>query len=227
MDASLIYILLEDTPEGNLLLKGEVFKYIVKVRRHGIGDRLYFRAKENMDLLYRYEVKVIENRSIELEQISCEEKVVASKKPLHIAWCVIDVKSIEKVLPSLNEIGVDKISFISCERSQKNFKLDLKRFERILEASMQQCGRSSYMEFDIYKNIADFIQEFPQTKVFDFTDKVLDDYTDVTTVLVGCEGGFSSDEKKFLLSQDVFRLDTPMTLRSESAVMAVASKVLL
>jgi 16S rRNA (uracil1498-N3)-methyltransferase len=223
----LIYILLEDTPAENLLLKGEVFKYLVKVRRHRVGDRVSFRVKENMDSLYLYEVKVIENRSIALEQISCEEKVVTSKIPLHIAWCIIDVKSIEKVLPSLSEIGVDKISFIACERSQKNFKLDFKRFERILEASMQQCGRSTYIAFDTYKNIADFIQAFPQTKVFDFTEKTVDDYSDIQTVLVGCEGGFSSEEKKFLLSQDVFRLDTPMILRSESAVMAVASKILL
>ena len=227
MDADLIYILLQSSPKENLLLKGEVFKYLVKVRRHGVGDKLYFRTKENMDDLYLYEVKEVQNRSMELEQISCEKKVVGSKKSLHIAWCVIDAKSIEKVLPSLSEIGVDKISFILCERSQKNFKLDMKRFERILEASMQQCGRSTYVQFDTYKNIPDFIKEFPQTKVFDFTDKTLDDYTDIETVLVGCEGGFSKDERELIKEQDVFRLDTPMVLRSESAVMAVSSKILL
>jgi 16S rRNA (uracil1498-N3)-methyltransferase len=227
LDVILTYILLEETPTELLFLKGELFKYLVKVRRHGVGDKLYFRTKENMEELYLYQVKTIENRSLELEKISCEVKVVASKVLLHIGWCVIDMKSIEKVLPSLSEIGVNKISFISCDRSQKNFKHDMKRLKRILEASMQQCGRSTYIEFDVYKNIEDFIKEFPQTKVFDFAKKTIDQYRDIETVLVGCEGGFSPSEKEFLQSQDVFRLDTPMVLRSESAVMAVASKILL
>ncbi len=92
---------------------------------------------------------------------------------------------------------------------------------------MQQCGRSRYIEFDRYKNIEEFIEEFPQTKVFDFTDKTLDDYGEVKTVLIGCEGGFSQSEREILKKQEVFRLDTPMVLRSESAVVAVSSKILL
>lgn len=223
----MIYILLDENPSEILNIKGETFKYLVKVRRHGLGDRIKFRSKGNMEVLYEYEVISLENRSLELKQISSKIEVVESKKPLHIGWCVIDSKSIEKVLPSLSEIGVKKISFIVCDRSQKNFKLDINRMNRILESSMQQCGRSTYIEFDTYKNIQEFIEEFPKTKVFDFTEKTLDDYTDIDTVLVGCEGGFSKDEREFLKEQDVFRLDTPMVLRSESAVIGVASKIML
>jgi len=180
-----------------------------------------------MKTLLTYKVTDIQNRTLELSLVSSKEQELKAKLDLHIAWCVIDVKSIEKVLASLSEIGVSKISFISCERSQKNIKIDFKRMDRILEASMQQCGRSTYIEFDTYKSIKDFISEFPQTKVFDFTDKVLDELSNINTVLIGCEGGFSKDEKTFLSSQDVFRLDTPMVLRSESAVMGVCSKILL
>lgn len=223
----LIYILLDTKPSEILVLKGELFKYLVKVRRHETGDLISFRSKEDIDVLYTYELSFIENRTLELKQLSCKEEKVQAKKSLHIGWCVIDAKSIEKVLPSLSEIGVEKISFISCERSQKNFKLDMKRFNRILEASMQQSGRSTYIEFDTYKNIEEFIKAFPQTKVFDFMEKTVDDYEDIQTVLIGCEGGFSQNEKEFLQTQGAFRLDTPMVLRSESAVMAVASKILV
>ena len=178
-------------------------------------------------MLYMYKITDVEARSLHVELISSRKEEIKNKKSLHIGWCVIDSKSIEKVLPSLNEIGVQKISFIYCDRSQKNFKLDFKRFERILEASMQQCGRSSYMKFDTYKSVKDFISDFPQTKVFDFCENILDNGNKFETVLIGCEGGFSKDEKTLLSSQGVFRLDTPMILRSESAVMAVASKILL
>jgi 16S rRNA (uracil1498-N3)-methyltransferase len=177
--------------------------------------------------LHRYKIDVVEPRSAELSLVSSEQREVKSEKSLHVGWCIIDANSIEKVLPSLCEIGVERVSFIACDRSQKNTKLDFKRFQRIMEASMQQCGRSTYIEFDIYKNVGEFIAKFPDLSVFDFCDEILHDYSDVKTVLVGCEGGFSGREKELLSSLKRFRLDTPMVLRSESAVFAIASKIVL
>ena len=223
----MIYIFEEKAGESTLHLKGEIHKYLIKVRRHGISDTIAFRTQENIKNLHTYKIVEVEPRSLTLELVNIKLQEVKAEKELHVAWCVIDSKSVEKVLASLCEIGVSKISFIFCERSQKNFKLDLKRYERIVEASMQQSGRTSFLEFDSYKNIAAFIQEFPDTKVFDFTDTVLDGESSFSRVLIGCEGGFSPKEKELLKTQEVFRLNSPMILRSESAVMAVASKILL
>ena len=224
---SLIYIFDDNAGKSSLTLKGETHKYLIKVRRHSEGDELHFRNKEDIATLHLYKITTVEPRSLTLQLQSSITQVREANKELHIAWCAIDPKSVEKVLPSLCEIGVSKISFISCDRSQKNFKVDFKRYERIVEASMQQSGRTSMMEFDTYKNISTFIKEFPDTKVFDFTEKTLDETENFKTVLIGCEGGFSKQEKELLITQEVFRLDTPMVLRSESAVMAVASKILL
>lgn len=225
--ASLIYIFDEQAGQTQLTLKGELHKYLIKVRRHDIGEELAFRNRDDIKTLHRYKILDIEPRSATLELIDSKLLEVNATKELHIAWCVIDAKSVEKVLPSLCEIGVSKISFIFCERSQKNFKPDFKRYERIVEASMQQSGRTSLLAFDTYKNIATFIQEYPDTKVFDFTDNVLSGDSSFKRVLIGCEGGFSKVEKELLQTQEVFRLNSPMVLRSESAVMAVASKILL
>lgn len=222
----MIYLFNDEAGKANITIKGEDYKYLIKVRRHKEGDEIYLRSQQNMQELYKYSISSIDARSVDIGLLSSEHKEVAAKKTLHVGWCLVDTKSIEKVLPTLSEIGVSKISFITCDRSQRNFKLDLKRFERILEASMQQSGRSTFIEFDSYKNIKEFILAYPQTKVFDFSENILDKVEDIDTVLVGCEGGFSPDEKAFLKAQDVFRLDTPMVLRSESAVVAVASKVL-
>jgi len=223
----LIYIFHEDASKETLLIRGELFKYLVKVRRHAVGNELNFRSKNSIKTLHRYKIINVESRSLELELLSSKEEILQSEKPLHIAWCVIDAKSIEKVLPSLNEIGVSKISFIYCDRSQSNIKLDFKRFERILESSMQQCGRTSFIEFDTYKNIKDFLNIYKDVKVFDFCKNILTSESDFKRVLIGCEGGFSDIERELLKNQDNFRLDTPMVLRSQSAVMAVASKILL
>ena len=192
----MLYLYHAQAGNSSLVLDGDAHRYVFKVRRHKVEETIYLRSLDDT-LLHRYFITHIDKKSAHLIlQESLSHEIKASKY-LHIAWCMIDVKSIEKVLPSLSEMGVSKISFISCERSQKNFKLDMKRFERILEASMQQSGRSVPMEFDTYKNIKDFIEAFPQTKVFDFTDKVLSDYSNIETVLIGCEGGFSATERPF------------------------------
>ncbi|QOP46439.1 16S rRNA (uracil(1498)-N(3))-methyltransferase [Sulfurimonas paralvinellae] len=223
----MIYLFNEKAGSQRLVIKGEDFKYLIKVRRHTVGDELGFRNKEDIKTLHRYRLNSIEPRSVDFELINSEIVEIKAKKELHIGWCVIDNKSVEKVLASLNEAGVKKITFIYCERSQKNFKPDFKRFERIIEASNQQCGRTELMEFDTCKTLQEFVSQNPDMKVFDFTEKTLGCESDFKTVLIGCEGGFSKNEKEFLEDQEVFRLDTPMILRSESAVLAVASKILL
>jgi len=223
----LIYVLDEDAGDETLVLKGELHKYLIKVRRHQEGDTIAFRSNKDIKILHKYTLRSLEPKKAILSLASSQLLEVKAKKELHVGWCKIDAKSIEKVLPSLSEIGVSKITFIECDRSQRNVKLDFKRFERILEASMQQCGATHKIELEEVKSLQSFISQNSDVKVFDFTDKTLDDMSDVSCVLIGCEGGFSSSEKKFLKSKEVFRLDTPMVLRSESAVMAVASKVLL
>jgi len=223
----LIYTFYDDAGSESLHVKGELYKYLVKVRRHSEGDELCFRSRHNIDILHTYKVLHVEPRALELSLVSSQSNIVKVSKSLHVGWCVIDIKSVEKVLASLCEIGVEKITFISCDRSQKNFKADFKRFDRIVEASMQQSGRTSFMKFDTSKCIKDFVNSNPNTKVFDFCENILEDSSDFQTVLIGCEGGFSKLEREILRNQENFRLNSPMVLRSESAVMAVASKILL
>jgi len=223
----MVYLLNENAGKERFSIKGEDFKYLIKVRRHNVGDELGFRSKEDIKTLHIYRLSEIEPRSAAFELVSSEVFEVKEKQELHIGWCVIDSKSVEKVLPSLNELGVSKISFIYCERSQKNFKPDFKRYARIVEASNQQCGRTQIMEFDTYKNVESFVTAFGDVKVFDFCENILGESAAFGRVLIGCEGGFSLKEKEFLKNQEVFRLDTPMILRSETAAVAVASKILL
>jgi len=223
----LIYILDDDAGKETLLIKGELYKYLIKVRRHVAGNELAFRSHDDITILHTYTLVDVEPKKATLVLASSQVLEVKAKKELHIGWCKIDAKSVEKMLPSLSEIGVSTITFIECERSQRNIKLDFKRLDRILEASMQQCGSTHKIELNESKNLQDFLSKYPDAKIFDFTDKILDDVKNISEVIIGCEGGFSQTERELLSSLDVFCLDTPMVLRSESAVMAVASKVLV
>jgi 16S rRNA (uracil1498-N3)-methyltransferase len=221
------YVLDPTAGQERIVIRGETYKYLIKVRRHGIGERVAFRHPDAPKTLHTYEIVSIDGRTAQLQLLSSEDEEIKAAKALHIGWCVVDAKSVEKVLPLLNELGVEKITFIYCERSQKNFKPDFKRYERILESSMQQCGRSDKMGLESGQTLAAFLEKHPETVVFDFCDAVFEGEDFVSTVLIGSEGGFSDKERELLKNQRMYRLDTPMILRSETAAVAVASKILL
>ena len=223
----MIYVTHEDASRQEIHIKGELHKYLVKVRRHQEGDILTFRSVEDLAMAYMYEIISIDPRVLHVRLVESYEQKVESEKALHVGWCVIDTNSVEKVLPMLNELGVKKISFIYCDRSQKNFKPDFNRFLRITQSSSSQCGRTDVMEFEVLKNIEAFVRKYPDTVVFDFCETALSGDEKFESILIGSEGGFSESEKKLLSAQKVYRLGTPMVLRSETAVVAVASKMLL
>lgn len=222
----MIYAFDDAAGEEFLTLKGEQHKYLIKVRRHTVGDELYFRNKEAIAKLYKYKIVSLEPRSATLELLN-SEVTQPQGEGFHLAWCIIDPKSVEKVLASLCEMGVGRISFIICERSQKSFKIDFKRLERIVEASMQQSGRSSFMEFDTYNSIAAFLKEFPDTQIFDFSERRVGINEQINRALIGCEGGFSESERALFAAKSVFGLNTTNVLRSESAALAVVAKLTL
>jgi len=177
--------------------------------------------------IYFYKINVLSKKEAQLSLEKSEILPVLAKKKLHLAWCVIDPKSVEKVLPTLNEMGVDAISFIYCSRSQKSFKLDFKRLEKILLNSSQQCGRSSLLKLSLVDSLEAFLKEYPQTVMLNFSENILRDNSNVSTVLIGCEGGFTSDEVALFQSDKIMGLDTALILKSESAVCAVSSKLLI
>lgn len=220
------FLFCDDAGAEQVILKGDAYKYIVKVRRSKVGEPLALRRREQSGTLYTYRLESADGRQAQLTLLHTEEVSVAAKKPLHLGWCLIDPKSVEKVLPQLNEMGVAKITFIGCERSQRQFTPDFERMKRILEASMQQCGRSEWMALESVPTLKHFIEANPQTVVLDFCEDVLHDADGIDTLLIGCEGGFSEPERALLAACRTARLDTPLILRSESAAVAAAAKVL-
>jgi len=207
-------------------LEGDDHRYIFKVRRHKEGDTLYLRNLED-GLLHRYLITFMDKRISNLTLQESTTLEIKAKQSLHIGWCVIDPKSVEKVLPSLNEMGVEKITFIYCKRSQKSFKLDFKRLEKILLNSSQQSGRSEMMQLEMAEDLPKFLAEYPKSKMLNFSENNFIGSRTIETIVIGCEGGFHEDEVAFFGAENIVGFDTPLVLKSESAVCAVASKVLL
>lgn len=217
---------LEDASQPIITIEAELHKYLFKVRRHNIEDDLYFRNLKDKNI-YRYKVEHIDRRKTTLKLIDYEEKIIEPKKDLHIGWCVIDPKSVEKYIASLNEIGVTKITFIMCQYSQKQYKVNFEKLEKLLINSSSQCGRSSIIQLDICDSLDKFLEKYPQSFMFNFsTNNINDKKSDIDTIVLGCEGGFSKDEVGKFQEEKIVGIDSNLILRSETAVVTIASIVM-
>jgi 16S rRNA (uracil1498-N3)-methyltransferase len=213
---------------GNILeIKDEIYNYIIKARRHKIDDEIYFRNLKDNNI-YLYRVNNIDKKKALLDLISSEEKVLLNEKSLHLGWCIVDPKTIEKYITSLNEMGVDKITFIYSDYSQKNFKINIEKLEKILINSSCQCGRSNIIKLDICKNVETFIKENNDTYFLDFSEISIDNKKDeIKTLIIGCEGGFSNKERETFNKDNIVGFNSNLILRSETAIISAASKILL
>ena len=220
------YLYHQEAGASSLTLTGDEHRYIFRVRRQRTGETIALRNLKDQ-LLYSYTIESMDKKSASLLLSSQREFRVEARQPLHIGWCLIDPKNIEKLLPTLNEIGVAQITFIECQRSQKNFKLDFKRLEKILLNSSQQCGRSVMMQLSHSKSLELFLQENPEAHMLNFSKNILSSTSNIESIIVGCEGGFTPEEIGLVTEERVVAFNSPLILKSESAVCAVSSKLLL
>ncbi len=215
------FLFCELAGEHTLALDVKEYAHIFKVRRVRSGGILHIRNMQD-DILYTYKIASIDKKLAILEIQEQKYLPIKAKKALHVGWCMVDPKTIEKTLPFLNELGVCKISFVYCEFSQQNFKLDLKRINRILINSSQQCGRSSLMEIEVLKDLKEYLSLYPKSKIVDFSENKIDTDKKFDSFLVGCEGGFSQVEREIMNKKNILGLDNPMILRSETAVLTLS-----
>ncbi len=215
----------ERASNSRLNIVNENYKYLFRVKRKGVGDTLFLRNLRD-DILYKYKIVEVNKREAVLELTSYEKSLKNIGTNFHLIWCLIDPKVIEKTLPFLNQIGVKKISFVYCERSQKNFKVDIVRFQKIVINSSQQSGRTSLMEFEILNSIDEVMQKYDDFCVLDFGG-VSQQSNEYQCVLVGCEGGFSEGERKSLVLKQKISFKTDLILKSETAAIVIASRHLI
>jgi 16S rRNA (uracil1498-N3)-methyltransferase len=206
-----------------LEIDGEDFKYLFKVRRHKLGDNIYLKNFDDA-LIFNYDVINIDKKSASLH---LKESLEVSKnsKYFELIWSIIDTKVIEKSLPFLNEIGVSKITFVYLDRSQKSFKINFERLKNILINSNQQCGRYDFMEFEVLDSLDNLLKSRDNIAYLDFGGD--SDINDIKSILVGSEGGYTDRERELLKNHKKIGFKGNYILRSESASVAIASKVLL
>ena len=212
--------------DKSLKIDGDLHKYLFKIRRQDSTENIYFRNLKDNNI-YEYQISNISRRDTLLTLISSEEKIIEPYRDLHIGWCIIDTKEVEKNIALLNEIGVNKITFISCQFTQKKYKINFEKLEKLLQNSSSQCGRSNIIELSSCGSLDEFIKTNPNTYMFNFSSNNINNIKqDIKTIVIGCEGGFSQDELSKFSEEKIVGCNINAILKSQTAVVSVASIVL-
>lgn len=209
--------------EQTLIIDGELYIHLYKSRRTKNTQILYFRNLEDENL-YLYSQESIDRKQATLKLQETQHKPILSKSKAHLILSIIDNKTLQKVLPFLNELGVKKLTLFYAEYSQRNEKIDLEKLKKILINSSQQCGRSNIIELEVLNNLSNVLELYPKIGVFDFGGERLQKID--LPILIGAEGGFSPKEREELKNFPKYSTQENIILKSESACVYVASLLL-
>nr|WP_297784032.1 16S rRNA (uracil(1498)-N(3))-methyltransferase [uncultured Allomuricauda sp.] len=175
-------------------------KHIVRVLRKSEGDKVYITNGKG----YLFEAEILEPN-----QKKCKARIISNRKTipkrykLHMVVAPTKMNDrYEWFLEKATEIGVDEITPIICDHSERK-TIKMERMERVLQSAMKQSLQTvlpqlnppiSYQEF-MESNVSTgfkFIAHCQNGDKMELKRKVIADND--TTILIGPEGDFSKEE---------------------------------
>jgi len=203
-------------------------KHILKVLRKKEGDNL--NITNGKGFLFSAEI-------IEANHNKCKAKITAVEqerdKKYHIHLAVAPTKMndrFETFLEKATEIGLDKITPIICDHSERKV-VKINRFERVLQSAMKQSLHYSMPAISEAISFQEFIQQEQNEQRFiahceENEKKSLQKELEPGksyTILIGPEGDFSSEEIESAIKAGFVPVTLGNTrLRTETAAIVAA-----
>mgnify|MGYP001386331160 CR=1 FL=1 len=207
-------------------------KHIVRVLRKQINDTL--KITNGKGFLFDVKIIIASDKKCLAEVTHFEEKSKPWNYYLHIA--IAPTKSndrIEWFLEKATEIGVDEITPIICSNSERRI-VKLERFDKIIQSAMKQSLKFTLPKLNKPIKLNDFLKQDLDGQVCiahcEEQEKTLLQSvvkpSEKTTILIGPEGDFSSEEIKKCLSKNM----TPISLgesrlRTETAALVAVNTI--
>ena len=203
-------------------------KHIVKVLRKQEGDNLNITNGKG----FLFSAKIIEaNHNKCKAKITAIEQEHDKKYYIHLAVAPTKMNDrFETFLEKATEIGLDKITPIICDHSERKV-VKINRFERVLQSAMKQSLHYSMPEISEAISFQEFIQQEQNEQKFiahceendkKSLQKELEPGKNYT-ILIGPEGDFSSEEIKSAIKAGFVPVTLGNTrLRTETAAIVAA-----
>lgn len=206
--------------------------HLVRVMRVRAGAELA--CFDGLGNIYRARVVAVQNKHVELEMAphSLEPQHLPSPT-FHLVMAVLKGAPMDRAISAAVELGATRISLLNSTRvnvrlSESRLDNKLKHWHAVVQSACEQSGLAHIPQLDTPQNLTDILSQRQDSH------RVLMDVDGApatpaahshVTVIIGPEGGFSTDEKQYISAQiDECVSLGPLTLRAEtvpSAALAV------
>ncbi|RPE00053.1 16S rRNA (uracil(1498)-N(3))-methyltransferase [Aureibaculum marinum] len=182
-------------------------RHIVKVLRKKLGDPLYITNGKGH--LFTSEITVSSDKNCSVKIIEVKTKEKPWKYNLHIALAPTkNIDRFEWFLEKATEIGIDEITPILCDHSERKI-IKTDRLKRILESAMKQSLKYQLPKLNALTPFSEFIDTTTNSNLFiahceNTQKKNLKEALEPNknaTILIGPEGDFSTEEIKKALNK--------------------------
>ena len=200
-------------PTSKLVLSGQEAKHITRVLRKDKKDILSF--TDGKGNLYKGKIININNKECSIEILNSQKQNKKHNYYLHIA--IAPTKNIDRFewfLEKSTEIGIDEITPIICDHSERKI-IKSERCEKILISAMKQSLKYYLPKLNNTITFNEFInKEESNLKYIAHCQKIQKTElknlknTKNTTILIGPEGDFSNNE----ISKALENKFTPISL---------------
>lgn len=189
----------------NAIIEGEELNHLRNVLRLNVGDEVTVINGDGCDYLCQI-IKIDKNIAF-LSVKSKKNNKNNAKNNISLFISAIKREKLELVVQKAVELGIKNLFIFESQFSTMKLKGEkIIRYQKIIESATKQCERADFMKIRLI-SFSEMLERFAQHKVklfaneregeeFDFS--VLKTAKDIA-ILVGCEGGFSAQEKAQIL----------------------------
>ena len=209
----------------------EESKHIIKVLRKTIGDTLHITNGKGW--LFEAQITIA---NIKKCDVTIHSRTKQNKRDYLVHLAVAPTKMNDRYewfLEKATEIGVDTITPIICNHSERKF-IKADRFEKILQSAMKQSLSTYLPVLKPAIKLKDFLNQDFNSDLFiahceDGDKKLLKHQLKPntnTTILIGPEGDFSSNEIELALTNKYIPVSLGKTrLRTETAAIVACHSI--
>ena len=197
-------------------------KHCAQVLRHEVGNEVLI--TDGLGGLFEAHLTEVHKKKCVFE---INTEIISKPKPFFIHLAISPIKSMDRIewmVEKLCEIGVDKISFLETERSQRR-KLKIDRLEKKAISALKQSKTPFKTQIKGLQSFKNFISEVSIDDRFiahvdpshPYLGKVIKPKSDAL-ILIGPEGDFSKKEVELAKEQNFIPVSLgKSTLRTETA----------
>ncbi len=222
-----------DLSTDHFTLNEEESRHCSKVLRLGLGDVVHL--IDGRGGLYEAEISAITKKNVELKVI--RKQVEFGKRNHHLHIAIAPTKNIDRLewfLEKATEIGIDEITPLICDRSERKIVKE-ERLDKVITAAVKQSLTAYHPQLNQATTFSELMnKEFAGERLIahcmDGSDKkFINEVVSIHQsylVLIGPEGDFSPAELNTAL-QNGFKPVTLGTtrLRTETAALAACFEV--